>query len=168
MKSGIGKVIIKIMKIQQVKKKSLRRVVCLQLQQNEFLKSQGLVRNSGGVTMRILIVAATLLLVSLSALLILKSYRNKEEINVRKVMAISEYGLLHAMQMLREQPAWREGFDHIEYEQGWYSVTVVSESSGDSLFLNVSSEGQIGSVVDQRTVRLLGVINGQDTVWNRF
>ncbi len=118
--------------------------------------------------MRILIVAATLLLITVSALLILKSYRNKEEINVRKVMAISEYGLLHAMQMLSERPAWRDGFEHVEYEQGWYSVIVESESNGDSLFLNVTSKGQIGSIVDQRTVRLIGTINGQDTIWNRL
>jgi hypothetical protein len=124
--------------------------------------------NSGGVVMRILIVAATLLLITVSALLILKSYRNKEEINVRKVMAISEYGLLHAMQMLSERPTWRDGFDHIEYEQGWYSVILNSESSGDSLFLNVTSKGHIGAVVDQRTVKLIGIINGQDTIWNRF
>jgi hypothetical protein len=124
--------------------------------------------NCGGVVMRILIVAATLLLITVSALLILKSYRNKEEINVRKVMAISEYGLLHAMQMLSERPTWRDGFDHIEYEQGWYSVTINSESSGDSLFLNVTSKGHIGAVVDQRSVKLIGIINGQDTIWNRF
>lgn len=124
--------------------------------------------NSGGVVMRILIAVATLMLITVSALLILKSYRNKEDVNVRKVMAISEYGLLHAMQMLSERPTWRDGFDHVEYEQGWYSVTINSESSGDSLFLNVTSKGHIGAVVDQRTVKLIGIINGQDTLWNRF
>jgi hypothetical protein len=134
---------------------------------NESLKLQP-VYISGGVVMRILIVAATLLLISISAVFILKSYRNKEEINVRKVMAISEYGLLHAMQMLSERPTWRDGFDHIEYEQGWYSVAIQSESRGDSLFLNVTSKGHIGSVVDQRSVKLIGIINGQDTLWNRF
>lgn len=118
--------------------------------------------------MRIVIVVATLLLITVSALLILKSYRNKEEINVRKVMAICEYGLLNAMQMLSERPAWRDGFDHMEYDQGWYSVTIDSESNGDSLFLIVTSKGHIGSVVDQRVVKLIGLINGQDTVWNRL
>lgn len=150
-----------------MQQRKIDRTTSHRVYHSEMLKLQG-THPRGGVTMRVLIVAATLLLITISALLILKSYRNKEEINVRKVMAISEYGLLHAMQMLSDRPAWRDGFDHIEYEQGWYSVTVDSESSGDSLFLIVTSNGHIGQVVDQRTVRLIGLINGQDTVWNRF
>jgi hypothetical protein len=104
----------------------------------------------------------------ITVLALLKSYRNEKEVNVRKVMAISEYGLLHAMQKLSDEPGWRGGFDHFEYEQGWYSVTLKAENSGDTVYLKVVSKGQIGSTVDERSVKLRGVISNKDTIWSRF
>jgi hypothetical protein len=127
-----------------------------------------LVRSSGEVALRIVIVIATLLLVGVTVVILLKSFRNNEEINGRKVMAISEYGLLQAMQKLNEQPGWRDGFNHFEYEDGWYTVTVKSENSGDTIYLNVVSKGQIGSIVDQRTVTIRGIVTDKDTIWSHF
>jgi hypothetical protein len=124
--------------------------------------------NSGGVTLRIVVVSATFLLIVITVLALLKSYRNEKEISVRKVMAISEYGLLHAMQKLSDEPGWREGFDHVDYEQGWYSVSLKAENSRDTVFLKVISKGHIGSTVDERSVKLRGIISNNDTTWSRF
>ncbi|MBN1604670.1 MAG: hypothetical protein JW915_23880 [Chitinispirillaceae bacterium] len=124
--------------------------------------------SSGGVILRIVIISATLLLIGITVVFLLKNFRNREEINGRKAMSISEYGLLQAMQKLNEQPGWRDGFNHIRFEDGWYSVTLKDEYSGDTLFLKVESNGQIGSIVDQRTVTLRRIVTGTDTIWNHF
>lgn len=124
--------------------------------------------SSGGVVLRIAVISATLLLVGITVIFLLKSFRNSEEVNGRKAMAISEYGLLQTMQKLNEQPGWRDGFNHIKSENGWYSVTLKEEYSGDTLFLKVVSNGQIGSIIDQRTFTLRRVVTGTDTVWTHF
>ncbi len=124
--------------------------------------------SSGGVILRVVILSATLLLIGITVVFLLKNFRNSEEINGRKAMSISEYGLLQAMQKLNQQPGWRDGFDHVRYEDGWYTVTVEDKYSGDTLFLKVVSNGHIGSIVDQRTVTLRRIVIGTDTTWNHF
>ena len=122
-------------------------------------------RIGGGVLLRVVVAGATLLLIAATVVIVLKGFRNREEINLRKAMAISEYGLFQAMQKLGEQPSWRDGFKKKEYEQGWYTVELVPENAGDTLFLSVVSKGYSGSVHNERVFRLKATISGSDTTW---
>jgi hypothetical protein len=124
--------------------------------------------NGGGVLVRVLIAGATLLLIAITVVFVMLRYQESQVVNVRKAMAISEYGLLQALQKLGEQPSWRSGFEKTAYEQGWYTVDLIPRNAGDTLFVSVISNGVFGSVSDKKRVELKALVSNGDTVWGRL
>jgi hypothetical protein len=98
---------------------------------------------------------------------LLRTYGQKQQVYHRKALAISEYGLLVALQKIGEQPSWTKGFSEIPYEGGWYKVRIENLLEKDTLLLKIVSIGHYRSVSDSRQCILKLDTSGGDSVWVR-
>lgn len=120
---------------------------------------------TGGIAIRILIVLMTLMVIG--GVIIITLIKNKEEqqINHRKVVAISEYGLLMALEKLHKNPSWDGAVNKTSYDGGWYEVKTKRSLNADTVLLTVTSNGHLKFATDKKICVLsLSVING-DSVW---
>lgn len=121
----------------------------------------------GGVTFRIIIACATLILIGCAIFLVLRNYQQKQQVYHRKVISISEYGLFQALQKIGEQPSWTEGIGKTPYEDGWYEVETSQFLSADTLFLTIKSKGYLKSVSGTKECVLRLDLSGGDSTWIR-
>ncbi len=130
-------------------------------------KKQWLDSQYGGVALRILWIAATLVIVSIAIYWFLDKGQQNQEVLNRKATEISEYGLLIALERLKDNPSRTSEIAKTEYEGGWYTATLKRLSSNDTVFLAVESIGHAGSVSKKQACTLRLEINGADSVWIR-
>jgi len=111
---------------------------------------------SGGVVLRVIICAASLILAGTVITMFLKAFENKKAEDYRKALAISEYGLLRAFEMIHESPDWSEGFSKEPYEEGSFDVELERQTRDGVVYLRIVSRGTVGSVtlIEERTLRL--------------
>jgi hypothetical protein len=121
----------------------------------------------GGVGIRILLIAATVAAVALAIFWFLDKGQQDQEVLNRKAVETGEYGLLMALQRLKDNPSWCEGLDRTEYESGWYTVSVKRQAGQDTTFLVVESVGHAGQVARKQGCILRLEKNGSDSVWVR-
>ncbi|NLE01461.1 MAG: hypothetical protein GX640_16465 [Fibrobacter sp.] len=133
------------------------------------MKISGVNLNSetGGIILRIMFACATLVLIGIAIDSVLHNYQQSGQEEHRKALAISEYGLLVALQKITEHPSWRDGFEKTVYEDGWYRVEVRQNQNGDSLLLTIISHGGIGGVVETRECALMLDTSEGDSTWVR-
>jgi hypothetical protein len=123
--------------------------------------------HQGGVGARIIILVATLAVVAGAIFWFLDSRQRNQEILNRKAVEISEFGLLQALAHLKENPSWTGTLPQTDYEGGWYAATAVSRKSADTTFLEVVSQGHIGSVSRKQDCMLRLSVTGNDSLWVR-
>lgn len=122
---------------------------------------------SGGVGIRILWIAASLIVVAAAIFWFLdKGQRNQEVLN-RKAVEISEYGLFVALDRLKGNPSWVEGLPRTEYENGWYAVSVRRQEGKDTTILIVEAVGHAGQVARRQGCILRLEKRNSDSVWVR-
>jgi hypothetical protein len=121
----------------------------------------------GGVGIRILCIAASVVVVALAIFWFLDKGQQDQEVLNRKAVETSESGLLMALQRLKDSPSWCEGLARTEYESGWYTVSVKRQAGGDTTFLVVESVGHAGQVSRRQGCVLRLEKNGNDSVWVR-
>jgi hypothetical protein len=121
----------------------------------------------GGVAIRILGIAATVAVVALAIFWFLDKGQHDQEVLNRKAVETGEYGLLMALQRLKDSPSWCEGLTRTEYESGWYTVSVKRQAGGDTTFLVVESVGHAGQVSRRQGCVLRLEKNGNDSAWVR-
>jgi hypothetical protein len=121
----------------------------------------------GGVGLRIIWLAATLVVVAAAIFWFLDKGQKNQEVLNRKAVEISEYGLLMALDRLKDSPSWSAGLPKTEYETGWYTVTVKGQASQDTTFLVVESVGHAGPVARKQGCVLRLAKNNNDSVWVR-
>jgi hypothetical protein len=121
----------------------------------------------GGVGIRILWIAATVAIVALAIFWFLDKGQQDQEILNRKAVETGEFGLMMALERLKDNPSWNEGLPRTEYESGWYTVTVKRQVSNDTTFLVVESVGHAGQVARRQGCVLRLEKNGKDSVWVR-
>jgi hypothetical protein len=121
----------------------------------------------GGVGARIIIMIASLAVVAAAIFWFLDSRQANQETLNRKAVEISEFGLLQALARLKENPSWIGTLPQADYEGGWYTATAVSRKSADTTFLEVVSQGHIGSVSRKQDCVLRLVVTGNDSLWVR-
>jgi hypothetical protein len=121
----------------------------------------------GGVAVRVLVVVFTLTILGGAIYLLLRQVDQKQQVDQRNALAISEYGLMAALQQLHENPSKTADIPKTPYNEGWYSVTMRTHSLGDTLFLTLSSRGKSGTVTERREYTLRRAITESDTVWVR-
>jgi hypothetical protein len=121
----------------------------------------------GGVGARIIIMIASLAVVAAAIFWFLDSRQANQETLNRKAVEISEFGLLQALARLKENPSWIGTLPQTDYESGWYTATAVSRKSADTTFIEVVSQGHIGSVSRKQDCVLRLVVTGNDSLWVR-
>ena len=121
----------------------------------------------GGVGLRVLWIAATLVAVAAAIFWFLDKGQKNQEVLDRKAVEISEYGLLMSLQRLKDSPSWCSGLPKTEYETGWYTATVKRQASNDTTFLVVEAVGHAGPVARKQGCILRLEKNGNDSVWVR-
>ena len=121
----------------------------------------------GGVGIRILWIAATLVVVAAAIFWFLDKGQKNQEVLDRKAIEISEYGLLMALERLKDSPSWCSGLQKTEYETGWYTATVKRQPDKDTTFLVVEAVGHAGPVARKQGCVLRLEITGNDSVWVR-
>lgn len=121
----------------------------------------------GGVIIRVLVASATLMFIGGAIFGLLHTYGQKQQVYHRKALAISEYGLLTALQKIGEQPSWTSGFSKVSYEDGWYGVKIEHMFEKDTLLMKVVSTGHYGPVSDSRQCVLKLETSGNDSIWVR-
>lgn len=119
----------------------------------------------GGVGVRVIFAAITLLLIGACIGYFLYDYQQTEKENHRKAGRISEYGLQTTLEELSAHPSWKKGFEKTTCDGGWFAVTLHESASNDTVLLHVTSEGHMGSASDRRECILSLAIEGTDSTW---
>jgi hypothetical protein len=119
----------------------------------------------GGVGIRLLFVAITLILIGVSIGYFLFDSQQRLKDNHRKAGRISEYGLQSALEEITMHPSWRQGFEKTPYDGGWYTVQLKESRVNDTLVLAVVAESHLDNASDRRECLLALSINGSDSTW---
>ena len=122
---------------------------------------------SGGVRFRVLIVLVTLCVVGFAIYQLLHTLGQNQQTNHRKALAISEYGLMMALQQVPTGSAPPPDIARTEYDDGWYQVKTDKHLRDDTLFCTVTSIGHFGSATEQRECILRLEVTGADSLWVR-
>lgn len=122
---------------------------------------------SGGIIIRSIIIILTLCVVGFSIYTLLHNFGQNQQVAYRKALAISEYGLMVALQNLPLSPAEIRNVKKTTYEQGWYKVTFNTFSRNDTTFCTISSIGHFGTVKEKRSCLVRLNTSSGDTTWIR-
>ena len=129
--------------------------------------SQLIRRNEGGVLLRICIVLVTLGIVGFAIFQLLHTLGQNQETDHRKALAISEYGLMTALQQVPAGATPPPAIARTDYDDGWYRVTTSQQQRGDTLFCTVTSVGHFGSATERRECILRLAVTSSDSNWVR-
>ena len=124
-------------------------------------------RNEGGVILRVCIVLVTLIIVGIAIFRLLHTLGQNQENDHRKALAISEYGLMTALQQAPAGATPPPAIPRTDYDDGWYRVTTSQQERGDTLFCTVTSFGHFGSATERRECILRLAVNSFDSSWVR-
>ena len=119
----------------------------------------------GGVGIRVIFALVTLIIIGAAIGYFLYDSQQQLKENHRKAGRISEYGLQAALEELSAHPSWKSGFEKTQYDGGWYSVLLRTQTRNDSILLNITSEGHIGNSSDTRECLLALEIEKGDSIW---
>lgn len=123
--------------------------------------------SSGGVRLRAVIVLITLCIVGATIYQLLHSFGQKQQVDHRKALAISEYGLMVALQQASTGSTLPAAIPKTDYDDGWYLVTTEKQLNNGVSFCTVTSQGHFGSVTERRTCVLRLEVSGDDSLWVR-
>lgn len=135
-------------------------------------KAMGLLRSSvnrcacsGGIKLRVLLAALTLVILGAAVVVLVRSYQRDLRVHHREALQVSEDGLLRALQKLQREPSWSEGFGKTEHPNGWYKVTMSLETDRGEKEMTVASEGHSGPAVRRQISVLHLKMHEGDSVW---
>ena len=120
---------------------------------------------SGGVALRVIICLVSLLLAGAAIAVTLKTFESKKAEDHRMALAISEYGLQAAFEMIAQSPDWSEGFSKEPYEGGSFDVELERQTRDGMIFLKIVSTGTMGSVSQTKECTLRLEITETDSTW---
>lgn len=134
---------------------------------NRFMGKGRTIHCFGGVILRSLIAVVTLAVIGTAIMVILNNYGQRQEVLHRKAIAISEYGLLVALQKIQASPDESAEQEKTVYDDGWFRVQQKQYEKRDTLFLKIVAEGHAGSVVERRECILSLDRTIKETRWVR-
>jgi len=120
---------------------------------------------SGGVVLRVIICAVSLLVAGALIAVTLKSFESKKAEDYRMALAISEYGLQAAFEMIAKSSGWTEGFSKEPYEGGVFDVELERQTRDGMVYLKIKSTGIMGSVIQTKECTLRLEMSENDSVW---
>jgi hypothetical protein len=112
--------------------------------------------NRGGVLIRSIIVVITLMIVGAAIFGSLTTIGKNQQTYQRKALAVSEYGLMKALQKVKSGLIDFADIPKTECDAGWYSVSFKKYEKNDTIFLLIISRGIVGATTETRecTLRL--------------
>ncbi|MBD3420343.1 MAG: hypothetical protein GF398_09530 [Chitinivibrionales bacterium] len=122
---------------------------------------------AGGVTVRIIWIAATFLLVAFVLFALISRLQQRQQINHRKAIQIAEYGLQTALQQFYKDPQPHLQIGRTAHRDGWYTVTAQRSSKGDSTLMHFKSTGRVGGISRTKVCVLVRKVTESDTQWTR-
>lgn len=123
--------------------------------------------NNGKILLRIIIVVMTLLFVGIALFGLLKNIGQKQQVLHRKALAVSEYGLMKALQKVESGIFEFNDIPKSECEEGWYSVSFKKYEKNDTVYLNIIAKGEVGSTFETRECTLKLVNYEKKPVWEQ-
>lgn len=121
----------------------------------------------GKILVRIVIVVMTLLFVGIALFGILKNIGQKQQIYHRKALAVSEYGLMKALQKVESGIFEFSDIPKTDCEEGSYSVSFNKYEKNDTVFLHIISKGEVGSTSETRECTLKLINYEKKPVWEQ-
>ena len=121
----------------------------------------------GGVRLRAVIILITLCILGFTIYHLLHSLGQNQQVDHRKALAISEYGLMVALQQPPESRSFPSATARTDYDGGWYKVSSEKKLRNDTLYCTISSKGHFGSATEIRECILRLEVNGNDSQWVR-
>lgn len=118
--------------------------------------SVSLTYEHGGIVIRSIIVIITLIIVGAAIFGSLTSIGKNQQTFQRKALAVSEFGLMKALQRVKSGTVEFSDIPKTECDDGWYSVSFKKYEKNDSIFLLIISRGIVGATIETRecTLRL--------------
>jgi len=106
------------------------------------------IRCGGGVGLRVLICAVSLLALAGAIVALLHTFGSRKDDDYRRADIISAYGLQEALKKLGESRDWSEGFKDEPYDEegGTFSVTLMREERDGAIYVKIVSTGVSGTV----------------------
>jgi hypothetical protein len=120
---------------------------------------------SGRVALRVIICVVSLLLAGAAIAAALRAFEHKKADDYRKALAISEYGLQAAFEMIAKTPDWSAGFSKEPYEGGSFDVELERQTRDGMVYLKIKSTGVIGSVIQTKECTLRLEMSETDSIW---
>ncbi|MBD3239811.1 MAG: hypothetical protein GF331_04445 [Chitinivibrionales bacterium] len=129
-----------------------------------FMKGRHRRDQSGGFFLHVLAIAATLGVVAVLVVSLVRTHQRNQEMHRRHALRICEDGLMVALEQLQRTPSWREGIPRTAHREGWYRVAV--EERADSVpKLLVIATGRSDGVQRQQECLLALYVDNGDSVW---
>lgn len=132
----------------------------------EFKRTLG--NENGKMIIRLVIVIITLLFVGIAIFGILSNLGQKQQVFHRKALAVSEYGLMKALQKVKTGKFDFDDIPQTECDEGWYSVSFNKYEKKDSIFLHIISKGQVGSISEKRECTLRLITIDPEPIWAQY
>ena len=120
---------------------------------------------SGGIKLRVLLAALTLVIVGTAVVVLVRSYQRDLRVHHREALQVSEDGLLRALEKLQQEPSWSAGFPKTEHPNGWYTVSMERKADGGRQEMTVIAEGHSGPAVRRQICVLHLKMHEVDSVW---
>lgn len=134
-----------------------------------YVYGKSMINNEDGkVVLRIIIVILSLVLVGFSIFVLLNHIGNRQEVYHRKALAISEFGLLKALEGVKGKKNQFEDISRTPFDGGWYTVRFKLIENDDSTFLYITSKGHIGSASEVRKCILFQINNKSMSDWKQY
>ena len=108
----------------------------------------------GRIVVRVIIVLLTLIMVGVALFGMLKNVGQKQQVFHRKALAVSEYGLMKALQKVKTGIFEFKDIPKTECDEGWYSVSFKKYEKNDTVYLHIVSRGEVGSTSEVRECTL--------------
>ncbi|MCL2689319.1 MAG: hypothetical protein FWE57_05680 [Chitinispirillia bacterium] len=120
---------------------------------------------SGGVALRVIICAVSLLAAGAVIVFTLRSFESKKAEDYRIALMISEHGLQTAFEKLAQSSDWIEGFSKEPYEGGSFDVDLERQTRDDIVYLRIISRGTMGSVTQIKECVFRLEVSEGDSTW---
>lgn len=126
--------------------------------------------SKGGVVMRYMVLAVTVIVLVAAIYMLLSTFKERKKYSHRKANEYCDLGFQRVMQSADPaNPVTISGTDTVEYDKGWYHVSVDTSFTDSSLSLYITYSGGCNTSVVTKDRRLFYSFetDSGDTIWDR-
>ncbi len=121
----------------------------------------------GGVVFRVILILLTLGIVMASIAFFLQYQKGQSDKSYRKATELAEFGLQQGLESFGVSKT-SVSVPKTALDGGWYQVESRTTHTPDSLYVQISAQGQFGKSSITRSCTVCRTTVGNDTVWARL